>query len=158
GITESQLEQNRDEVARVRSAWNVLSDPFQRQRYDSQVDAGGVEVVDDAPSSTAPEVQLTRWRPLMAPPPPQPPPSSAGRGKQPPPARPVREPTIELPSGMRIAQPKVRGMALLFDLAIVILLLVGTQYLVPNLVQSDYKDKADQITSLDKAQSAQDDI
>src|SRR5262245_33661653 len=72
GITDRQLEQNRDEVARVRSAWNVLSDPFQRQRYDAQVDAGPVEVVDDDTSTSEPEVQLTGWRRLMAPPPPKP--------------------------------------------------------------------------------------
>ena len=74
------------------------------------------------------------------------------------PARAGREPTVQLPAGMQIAQPKVRGMALLFDLAIVIVLLTGVQFFVPNLIQSDYKDKVSQITSLDKASSAQGDI
>ena len=31
GVTESSLQANREETARVRAAWNVLSDPFQRQ-------------------------------------------------------------------------------------------------------------------------------
>ena len=51
GISESQLQENREQVARVRSAWNVLSDPFQRQRYDSELAAPAahddVELVDD---------------------------------------------------------------------------------------------------------------
>jgi uncharacterized RDD family membrane protein YckC len=164
GITPSQLDGNRDEVAKVRSAWNVLSDPFQRQRYDAQVDAGtgaGAAAVDDGEPGDAPGetgVQLTGWRKLMAPAPPKPAAPASGNGKQPPPARPAKQPTIPLPSGMHIAQPRVRGMALLFDLAIVILLLFGVQYLVPNLIQSDYKDKVDQVSSLDKASSAQGDI
>ena len=76
GVNESQLQQNRDDVARVRAAWNVLSDPFQRKRYDEQLagastngDGGGddVELVDDE-ETERPEVQLTGWRRLMAPP------------------------------------------------------------------------------------------
>src|SRR5436190_10672306 len=72
GVTESQLQQNRRDVAAVRAAWNVLSDPFQRKRYDEQLgtvqsngSGGGsddVEIVDDADESgAAPEVQLTGW-------------------------------------------------------------------------------------------------
>ncbi|MFI5046242.1 MAG: DnaJ domain-containing protein, partial [Acidimicrobiia bacterium] len=162
GITESQLQDNREEVAQVRSAWNVLSDPFQRQRYDSQVatDAGdgsdAVEIVDD---STAPAVQLTGWRRLMAPPPKTPAGSGVARSSNgdatAAPQRPGRQPTVVLPAGMKIAQPKVRAMALLFDLSVVVILLFAVQYLVPNLIQSDYGDKLSQVGSLDKASSAQ---
>jgi RDD family len=59
---------------------------------------------------------------------------------------------------MNIAQSKTRGMALLFDLAVVLVILYAVQFVVPNLIQSDYKDKADQIQSIDKASTAQDDI
>ena len=52
GVTESQLQANRDEVARVRAAWNVLSDPFQRQRYDAQL---GAESESSSTSSTSPD-------------------------------------------------------------------------------------------------------
>ena len=76
GVTEAQLQANREEAARVRGAWNVLSDPMQRQRYDQQLmderagtgdDAGtDVELVDDdSPAAPAP----TGWRKLLAPPP-----------------------------------------------------------------------------------------
>ena len=97
GVNEAQLEANREEMARVRSAWNVLSDPFQRQRYDASLsdpDAGEgteVELVDDAADSGT---QLTGWRRLLAPAPPRPassggdqadnrrtPPPRAGRGR-----------------------------------------------------------------------------
>src|SRR3954463_11855699 len=76
-VSESQLQANRDEVARVRAAWNVLSDPFQRQRYDAQL-AGGAEpsgdvelVDDDTGASQSSGAELTGWRKLLAPPPPK---------------------------------------------------------------------------------------
>ncbi len=166
GVTDSQLQANRDEVAKVRSAWNVLSDPFQRQRYDAQATASDesvtgddVEIVDEGDGS---EVQLTGWRRLMAPPPKPTPAAGGGTGRggggdgRPPPRR--REPTIPLPPGMRIAEPKLRGMALLFDLAIVLVILYAAQFIVPTVVQSDYRDKVDQIASLKEAKAAQEDI
>ncbi|HEY3671569.1 MAG TPA: RDD family protein [Acidimicrobiia bacterium] len=162
-VSESQLQANRDEVARVRAAWNVLSDPFQRQRYDAQVGsdsaAGDVELVDDdeasAPQSSGAE--LTGWRKLLAPPPPK----DAGRGngngngngkgKGPAPrtdrnGRPRPEPTVVLPPGMRIAEPRVRGMALLFDISILIVIFFSVSLIVPRLIQSDYQDIQDRIS------------
>jgi uncharacterized RDD family membrane protein YckC len=166
GVTDSQLQANRDEVAKVRSAWNVLSDPFQRQRYDAQIIAprdsvpeDEVEIVDESERS---EVQLTGWRRFMAPPP-KPTPSAGGAsgrnggGADQAPSR-RREPTIALPPGMRLAEPKLRGMALLFDLAIVLVILYAVQFIVPNAIQSDYRDKVDQIASLKEAKTAQEDI
>src|SRR6476659_7950791 len=132
GVTESSLQANREEAARVRAAWNVLSDPFQRQRYDAQLGAGAepsgdVELVDDdnAPQSTGAE--LTGWRKLLAPPPPKDAgagngnSNGNGKGKGPAPrldrnGRPRPEPTVVLPEGMRLAEPRTRGMALLFDI------------------------------------------
>jgi F0F1-type ATP synthase membrane subunit b/b' len=162
GVTERQLQENREEVARVRSAWNVLSDPFQRQRYDGQVGEdervaeGDVEIVEDA--GDRPEVQLTGWRRLMAPQAAAGAGGGAGGGRATPPTRPQREPTIPLPPGVHIAQPRVRGMALLFDLAVVIIIFTAVQYLVPPLVQSDYRDKQEQILSIDEAKAAKEDL
>lgn len=42
----------RAEAARVNDAWNVLSDPFQRDRYDAQLEAGSASLVADAPGTT----------------------------------------------------------------------------------------------------------
>ncbi len=78
GVTEAQLQANREEAARVRGAWNVLSDPMQRQRYDQQLMderagdgvSSDVEVVDDDDASAAP--QPTGWRKLLGPPPAKP--------------------------------------------------------------------------------------
>ena len=109
------MQANRDEVARVRTAWNVLSDPFQRQRYDAQastpadsVSGDEVEIVDD---SDRPEVELTGWRKLMAPPPKAAPAAAGGAARNGGGGEPTRRgagasPTIPLPPGMRIAEPR----------------------------------------------------
>jgi uncharacterized RDD family membrane protein YckC len=168
GVTDSQLQSNRDEVARVRAAWNVLSDPFQRQRYDAQLASDSepgseVEIVDDdaAPQAGGGQ-QLTGWRKLLAPPPPKE--GAAGSGNRNGTAstaqsgrRPRPEPTVELPPGMRLAEPRVRGMALLFDLSILIVIFFAVNLLVPNLVQSDYRDINDRITKVNDLKSARED-
>jgi uncharacterized RDD family membrane protein YckC len=164
GVSEAQLQQNRQDVARVRAAWNVLSDPFQRKRYDEQLqsastngDAGDdVELVDDE-ETERPDVQLTGWRRLMAPPPKPPAKTGGGNGNQPP-RRPVRAPTIPIPPGVRLAEPRARGMALLFDFAVVLVIYWGVLLLVPGLVTNDYQAKLDNSTTFAKLSDAQEDI
>jgi uncharacterized RDD family membrane protein YckC len=164
-VNEAQLQRNREEVARVRAAWNVLSDPFQRKRYDEQLtaqsngqggDGGEVEIVDDEASSKPSDVPLTGWRRILAPPPR--PAAGTGNGKPPPRRRPVREPTIPLPSGMRLAEPRARGMALLFDFAVVLAVYWLALLVVPGLVNSDYQTKLDNSTRFSKMHDAQVDI
>jgi uncharacterized RDD family membrane protein YckC len=170
-ITESQLQANRDEVARVRAAWNVLSDPFQRQRYDAQLasegeSSGEVELVDDEPESTS--GQLTGWRKLLAPPPPKQPSGGSGggngnrNGKTPARVdrngRPRPEPTVELPAGMTLAEPRVRGMALLFDISILIVIFFAVSLIVPRLIQSDYQDIQDRISNTSDLKDARESL
>src|SRR2546429_5091723 len=66
GVNESQLQANREQVARVRAAWNVLSDPFQRQRYDAELAApapADVELVDDDEGAQpGTDVEVKGWR------------------------------------------------------------------------------------------------
>jgi uncharacterized RDD family membrane protein YckC len=168
GITESQLQANRDEVARVRAAWNVLSDPFQRQRYDAKLQHGPgeeVEIVDD--DDPGPQAgtgtQLTGWRKLLAPPPPKGGTGSGGGGnangngkggQQAGNRRPRPEPTVELPAGMRLAEPRVRGMALLFDISILIVIFFAVSLVLPRLIQSDYTDIQDRISKVNDLHDA----
>jgi curved DNA-binding protein CbpA len=169
GVTEAQLQANREAVAKVRSAWNVLSDPFQRQRYDSKLNApdenDGVEIVDDDDAGPQPgtATQLTGWRKLLAPPPPKNAAAGAGNGNgaaSTSAARPTRngrprpEPTIVLPAGMQLAEPRVRGMALLFDVAVLIVIFFGVSLVLPGLIQSDYKDIQDKITKVNDLHDA----
>jgi hypothetical protein len=156
GVSDSALQANREQVARLHSAWNVLSDPFQRKRYDSQLGGSGSgddELDDDGVStgeatSTAVEPARPRGlRGLLTPPPPRN--GDTATTKRPPAGRrPPPQPTITLPPGMRFAEPKPRGLALLFDLMVLIILVNGSGYLVPRLVRSDYGKISDQITKL----------
>jgi uncharacterized RDD family membrane protein YckC len=174
GVTESQLQSNRAQVAKVRSAWNVLSDPFQRQRYDAQLGAesepsGDVELVDDDNAPQSSGAELTGWRKLLAPPPPKDTGAGSGnangngKGKGPAPrldrnGRPRPEPTVVLPEGMRIAEPRVRGMALLFDISILIVIFFAVSLAVPRLIQSDYQDIQDRISNTNSLHDARQDV
>jgi uncharacterized RDD family membrane protein YckC len=175
GVTDAQLQGNREQVARVRSAWNVLADPFQRSRYDERVgaastngDASGRDGSDDGDgddagdddgvSSERPEVQLTGWRRLMAPAPPKKRAAAAGNGKAPPPSRPLKQPTVPLPPGMRLADSRSRGMALLFDFAVVLVIYWVVLLVVPGVINSEYKTKVDQINHLNTLHDAQSSI
>jgi uncharacterized RDD family membrane protein YckC len=172
GVSDAQLQGNREEAARVRAAWNVLADPFQRSRYDERIgtvstngdasngDGGDVEIVDDDEPAEAPATQLTGWRKFMAPPPPKKPAAAtgAGNGKQPPPARPVKQPTIPIPAGMKLADSRSRGMALLFDFAVVLVIYWLVLLVVPGVINSHYQDKVDSINHLNSLHDAQSSI
>jgi uncharacterized RDD family membrane protein YckC len=169
GVTESQLQANRDEVARVRAAWNVLSDPFQRQRYDAQLASDSepgseVEIVDDDSGTPQQGGQpLTGWRKLLAPPPPKQAGSGAGNrngngSTAQSNRRPRPEPTVVLPAGMTIAEPRARGMALLFDLSILIVIFFAASYLIPQLMKPDYVDIQDRVAKIGDLKDARDSL
>jgi uncharacterized RDD family membrane protein YckC len=97
---------------KLNKAWNVLSDPYQRGRYDEQraqaVESGELADADDAEET----------------------PSTNGRRS----ARPTRErgqpraplqPTIALPSGVHFAGRRRRIIAMVIDLVVLLVLFVG---------------------------------
>src|SRR5262245_29526951 len=117
------------EIARINKAWNVLSDPYQRGRYDQQradtsdtgegddgaLEAVGAGAVTSAGTTSAkasgngsrdapPRRRLFEPRP---------------RGDRPPPP----EPTIVLPPGASLAQQRPRIIAMITDVAVVVVLL-----------------------------------
>jgi uncharacterized RDD family membrane protein YckC len=73
--SEDVLRAARDEEARLRSAWQVLSDPVQRDRYDQKVgvnhhdadtETGADEELDDDEDEPGTELEDTRSRPAKA--------------------------------------------------------------------------------------------
>jgi uncharacterized RDD family membrane protein YckC/curved DNA-binding protein CbpA len=109
------------EIGKLNKAWNVLSDPYQRGRYDQQRSEAGeaengdgeVETVGAARASTSSggtTASPPARRRLFEPRP---------RGNRPPPP----EPTIDIPAGKTLAQQRPRMMALFVDVAVVVLLL-----------------------------------
>ena len=114
------------DAAKLNKAWNVLSDPYQRGRYDQQravaAESGalGADEDDTTPSTNGSGSQGLR--------------ASARNSRQ---ARQqsVREarqarmktPTIALPAGTKFPAPKDRIIAMVIDLLVLIVLVSGSQ-------------------------------
>ena len=144
--------------AKLNKAWNILSDPVQRGRYDDYL-ASGQEFgdVDDSGTSDAPVS------------------SRASRGAQPvkggrparerPAPRTPLEPTIVLPEGMELAENRKRGTAFAIDFLMVFAVYVVALVLVlPAVIKNQYPAESKQIDAInaqikqiDKAKSKADD-
>jgi uncharacterized RDD family membrane protein YckC len=120
------------EVARLNKAWNVLSDPYQRGRYDEQraraAADGELEDVDEL--DTAPASPRIRRQ-------------AAARQRQ------AQVPTIELPTGMQWAENRRRIIAMAIDLAVLaVLFFVASQVLGPAIARSMRPDTVDRVEQL----------
>lgn len=135
------------EKARLNRAWNVLSDPVQRERYDEAREEGWLDDAEEEEDSDVP----TRRAPATR--------ERAG-------ARPVPEPTIVLPEGMRFAENRERGNALLIDFLILfVIYALALSLVLPAAIKAKYPNRTDridainkQIDKLDKQKSAQDKV
>lgn len=121
----------RNETARLNAAWQVLSDPFQRQRYDAEISDGSAAETagdtDDEEQGTAPEAPV-RARGLFGREP-----RARDEGSRPQRREPVGVPDAEAaPVGRRLA-------ALGIDLAV-----MGAVYLAIVNVTSSLVDPNDQ--------------
>ncbi len=158
-VSDATLAQNRDAVAQLNTAWNVLSDPYQRGRYDQQlldsratVGNGNVELVDDEVADDRPP--LTGWRKVMAP---SPRPAGRGSADNPRANRRVQTPPMPLPAGMRLADTRSRGMAMLTDFTILLVLVTLSQALRPvygPIVNSRFDQVIDQAQRFDDRREA----
>jgi hypothetical protein len=122
-------------LGQLNEAWQTLADPYQRGRYDATLDATDdgvppdqVEIADDAPPPP-------RRRGLFQP---------TERAQ----ARPPLEPTIPIPEGMRLADQRMRLNAMMFDLAIIILLFLGVNFAGQRFIESRYPDQVDRLEVL----------
>jgi curved DNA-binding protein CbpA len=152
GVSDGDLQRNRETIAKLNSAWNVLSDPFQRERYDARLgpdgpdaDEGG-DAGDEQASTTVPATRPTGWRGILSPAP-----ANGRRGGNRPPPRPgaEKQPPRPLPPGMRLAANRARGMALLTDFTALLLILIVVQFVVPRVVKSDYNSVVDRVNKLE---------
>jgi hypothetical protein len=115
--------------AKLNKAWNVLSDPYQRGRYDSELERG--VIADDLDYDDDDEEPSTNGS------------SPAKRGAASAPAKrgrerqPIGPPTIPAPEGTHYPQTKQRMIAMGIDLAVLLLLFVGSQLLTVNLQKSN---------------------
>jgi curved DNA-binding protein CbpA len=133
----------REETARLNRAWNVLSDPYQRGRYDAQRESGGddVDVVDDDDVEIVDD-EPPRRRRLFEPPP-------RGAARQP-------APVVEYPNGLHAPENRRRIMAMVIDLFVLLVLFVGAQFVLQALINERYPDQVDEIERLTDGDEATD--
>jgi curved DNA-binding protein CbpA len=161
--------------AQLNRAWNVLSDPMQRQRYDEQLSSGGggsevgSSVVLPASRATGarrgPESKGVDTNGS----------SNNGSGKNGSGGgggrgggggggggddgsdddvpmrggRPVPQPTVVLPEGMHLAPKRARGYAITFDLSILaVVYVLFVSVLIPMVLKDQYPEKVDRIDAI----------
>jgi curved DNA-binding protein CbpA len=141
---EKEAERARSEAARLNKAWNVLSDPYQRGRYDQEraqaVESGDEDAYDDEDDVTpvrrqakAPAKTGGNKR------------STAGERRE---AKRNAPPTVTLPEGMYFPKTKRRIIAMAIDLAVLLVFFIGSQLLVVQLEKSNHKAAYDRVTEL----------
>jgi hypothetical protein len=124
-VTDEQRAANRAERARLNDAWNVLSDPSQRARYDERRMNGA----DDA-ANEVPEIVFDA------------PPSASTGADRPVGGGPLsqrsRRRVLPLPAGMTLADTRPRLLGMVFDLTVVIFLVFACQLGGQQVVKNQY--------------------
>ncbi len=132
------------ERAKLNKAWNVLSDPVQRERYDGARAEGWLDdaVEDDVEVVAAPPRRQSAGRGG----------GGGGRERAPrPPAAPRPEPNVELPEGMVLAENRDRGNALLIDfLVLFVVYALALALVLPALVKAQYPAESKKIDAINK--------
>ena len=140
------------DAARLNKAWNVLSDPYQRGRYDEQrarsvalgdlgADDGSADVSGSNGSgstrSSAPVPRNARQARQQA----------AREARQ---ARMNTPPSITPPAGTHYPKPKQRIIAMVIDLLVLVVLVSGSQIIAQSVAKSQKPDVVHQVDQLNK--------
>ena len=137
GLAASTDDSAKARKAKLNKAWNVLSDPYQRGRYDSERERGVINDGDFDEGDEVPSENGSSSKRSAATPP-------AKRGRQ----REIGPPTIQPPEGFHYPLTKQRMIAMGIDLAVLLLLFVGSQFLTVNQQQSREPEAYDTRTEL----------
>jgi curved DNA-binding protein CbpA len=146
----------RASAARLNKAWNVLSDPYQRGRYDEQRSAASPADVDEhdpevevstngaGGKTAAADDRRTRTR------------AQASRQAR---AAAQRKPTITLPAGVRWPSQKQRLIAMAIDLFVVVVIFLAIGWFGANALAKNQKPQVvDRVNALQKQIDAQNKI
>jgi curved DNA-binding protein CbpA len=156
----------RAKVAELNRAWNVLSDPAQRERYDERLaehrEAGDVdeddEEYDDDDSDSASSSSRASSRSRSSSNSSSKPKSKAEERAAARAAARRRPPTIVLPAGLKIASGKARGLALLFDLMVLLLVFSLAQVIGVKIIDNKYPGQRKAYDALVKKVNAADKV
>jgi uncharacterized RDD family membrane protein YckC len=144
---ESALASARDDEVGLRSAWQVLSDPYQRGRYDASIDvpdgggAADVELVGDTPATSGATRRQARAEA-----------AAEARANRPPGVFSTdRPPTPESwPEGVHPPPPRARLLAMLVDMVLLaVILVIGSAFVGPAVLDEMYPKETKQLDALD---------
>lgn len=107
----------RTRASAVNRAWNVLSDPFQKERYDDQLGAGDVDLTDDDEGDDDDGDGELPARGSRRP--------ARGRGG--------RDRPTATPTGQPLAAMRARINALSVDVLVILVILVGLNFIIGNV-------------------------
>jgi uncharacterized RDD family membrane protein YckC len=144
------------ERARLNKAWNVLSDPVQRERYDDARAEGWLDDADAEDDQPEDDVVVPGRRPTRSARTARPDrvPASRDRAVRPPP-----EPTVVLPEGMQLADPRQRGTALLIDFSVLFVIYIAALgLLLPSLIKSQYPVQSKRIDAVNRDKTTLDEF
>jgi uncharacterized RDD family membrane protein YckC len=122
----------KSDVARLNKAWNVLSDPYQRGRYDQQRNVATDEYDDDEYEDEDEDdaTPVARSRPRAA--------DRAEKRRN---ARQPLQPTVKLPAGVHFPTMKQRLLAMAIDMLVLIgLFFAGSLGVLPALEKSRHPE------------------
>jgi curved DNA-binding protein CbpA len=133
---------NKSEVAKLNKAWNVLSDPYQRGRYDEQrANRDDIDVeIDDDDVVTRTNGTSNRAKSSDATP--------VGRTRG---GRPMPPPTLSPPAGTTWPAPKQRVMAMAIDLGVILVLfIIGSYVVTPAIAKAAQPHTVDKLDAISK--------
>ena len=141
---------SQSERAKLNKAWNVLSDPVQRGRYDgAESDGSAMDDLGDDDAPVPARSSRTGARPTRGVS--RADRSAPGERRPRPPAREPLAPSIILPDGMEMAPTRQRGTALLIDFLIFFLIyILAFALLLPSLVNQRYPAQTKRIDAINK--------
>jgi hypothetical protein len=131
-------DQAKSDAAALNKAWNVLSDPYQRGRYDEQRgNANDATESDDDTDDAAPVP--ARRRPAKT--------KSRATPRE---TRATAKPTIVLPAGMAFPTVRARRIAMFIDLGLLFVLFLASQFLMVSLEKSEHSAVYKDVSTVDK--------
>ncbi len=140
-VSDAGTDEAKADAAALNKAWNVLSDPYQRGRYDEQRGLGSDDDTDeddgDDDDDAAP---VARSRPAKTPA------KTNARSN----ARAVAKPTVVLPAGMAFPPVRTRRVAMFIDLGVLLVLFLASQFLMVSIEKSQHRAAYDDISVVNK--------
>jgi hypothetical protein len=150
---ERDAEQARAEAAALNKAWNVLSDPYQRGRYDEQRAGGDTDLDDDdaeadegdddgdgAPAARPAKSKAAKSEEPMSK-------NNARRA-----ARANAKPTVSLPEGMHFPSTRRRLTGMGIDLAVLVVIIVASLIIGTQLGKSQHPTEYHDASHLSKTE------